>query len=143
MSEIIVRSAEPRDFKAVQEIQRAGGAALLTNGDVISLDHMADQVADPCGIFGVAESDGEIVGFIYGEKLTAPWSLASYFAVRPDFRGTDAYKKLGQWFVDESKKHGVQNVLLYADAGDERLVNFYKHFGFNAGGTYVEMIKEV
>jgi GNAT superfamily N-acetyltransferase len=140
---LIVRPAEPKDFKAVQVVQAQGGSALQTNGDVIEIADMEIQAANSNGIFGVAEQDGEIVGFIYGEKLVARWALASYFTVVPDFRGTDVYRKLGDWFVNRAKALGVKYVVLYADADNGRLIHFYQRFGFDAGGKYVEMIKEI
>ncbi|MDR1207646.1 MAG: GNAT family N-acetyltransferase [Rickettsiales bacterium] len=140
---ITIRRAESRDFKAVQEVQLSGGDALLTMNDAIPIPDMEIQASDPRGIFGVAESGGIVVGFIYGEKLTARWALASYFAVRPDFRGSDAWRKLAVYFADECKKHDVKYIVSYADSGNQKLINFYKHLGFDTGGTYIEMIKEI
>ncbi len=81
MSEIIIRSAQPKDFLDIQKVQLTGGDALLTNQDAIEIADMEMQVKSPNGIFGVAESDGKIIGFIYGEKLSARWALSSYFVV--------------------------------------------------------------
>ncbi|MDR1337583.1 MAG: GNAT family N-acetyltransferase [Rickettsiales bacterium] len=144
MSEsIIVRAAQQQDFQAVQVVQAQGGDALQTNGDVIEIADMEIQAASPNGIFGVAEADGKIVGFVYGEKLVARWAMASYFTVVPDFRGTDAYRRLGDWFMNQAKALGAKYVLLYADADNKRLIRFYEHFGFVQGGKYAEMVKEV
>jgi len=101
------------------------------------------HAAHPNGIFGVAEAYGQVVGFVYGEKLTGAWVLASYFATRPDYRGSDVHVKLGAWFIDQAKNRGAKHIFLYADADNKKLINYYNRFGFFAGGTYVEMIKEI
>ncbi|MCL2737434.1 MAG: GNAT family N-acetyltransferase [Alphaproteobacteria bacterium] len=146
MSEIIIRKAEPRDFEAVQEIQRAGRlfACLDPNCDsVIPINEMEEHSGSPNGLFGVAEVHDLVVGFIFGEKLVAAWVLASYFAVRPDYRGSEVFIKLGAWFVEEAKKRGAKHIFMYTDANNKKLINFYKRFDFRAGGDYVEMIKEI
>ncbi|MCL1902051.1 MAG: GNAT family N-acetyltransferase [Alphaproteobacteria bacterium] len=141
MSTIIVRLAEPRDFKAVQDIQVEG--ELLTGESPIAIIDMENKINDPRGVFGVAEIDNEIAGFIFGDKLTGRWSTVSYFVVSKKHRGTEVYKLLGEWFVDKVKEMGSKFVVMYADAENEKLVNFYKHFGFVAGGNYIEMIREI
>jgi len=104
---------------------------------------MQEHTASQNGIFGVAEVCGQVVGFIYGEKLVAAWVLASYFAVRPDYRGSEVFIKLGAWFVEEAKKCGGKHIFMYTDADNKKLINFYKRFGFLVGSDYVEMIKEI
>ena len=143
MSEIIVRRAGPKDFKAVQEIQTAGGVEMLTNGGPVEVADMELHIGDENGIFGIAEIDGEIVGFIYGEKLIDRWAFAHYFAVRPDYRGSEVFRRLGEYFIKQSKALGAKYIFGYADSHNERLIKFYKYFGFAAGGTYVELIKEI
>jgi len=143
MSEIIVRRATRQDFKAVQEIHLAGGIEMLTNGGPMEIADMELHIGDENGIFGVAEIEGEIVGFIYGEKLIDRWAFAHYFAVRPDYRGSTVFKHLGEYFIDQSKSRGAKYIFGYANSNNERLINFYKRFGFTAGGTYTELIKEI
>ena len=145
MSGITIRRAEPRDFAAVQELQRSTHLMLtsIQSGIAIPVEDMEMQISSPNGIFGIAQSGGEVVGFIYGEKLAARWALASYFAVRPDYQGSEVYKKLGEWFIAESRNRGVKYIVSYADSDNKRLINFYKRFGFAAGDTYVEMVKEI
>jgi ribosomal protein S18 acetylase RimI-like enzyme len=143
MSEIIIRLAQPKDFTAVQSVQLTGGDALLTNQDVIEIADMEIQTKSPNGIFGVAESGGKIIGFIYGEKLAARWALSSYFVVIPEYRGTSAAHDLGEWFIAQCKSRGAKYIVCYVDKDNQRLINFYQHFGFEAGETYVEMIKEI
>lgn len=143
MSEIIIRRAEQKDFLNIQKVQLTGGETLLTNEDAIEIADMELQVKSPNGIIGVAESDGEIIGFIYGEKLAARWALSSYFVVLPEFRGTSAAHDLGEWFISECKSRGAKYIVCYVDKDNKKLINFYQHFGFNLGETYVEMIKEI
>jgi GNAT superfamily N-acetyltransferase len=143
MSEIIIRKAEQKDFSAVQNVQLTGGEVLLTNQDAIEIVDMEMQASSPNGIFGVAESDGKIIGFIYGEKLVARWALSSYFVVIPEYRGTSAAHDLGEWFISECKSRGAKYIVCYVDKDNKKLINFYQHFGFESGGTYVEMIKEI
>lgn len=143
MSEIIVRGAQPKDFSAVQSVQLTGGDVLLTNQDVIEIADMEIQAKSQNGIFGVAESDGKIIGFIYGEKLVARWALSSYFVVIPEYRGTNAAHDLGEWFITECKLLGAKYIVCYVDKDNKKLINFYQHFGFESGENYVEMIKEI
>lgn len=143
MSEIIIRSAQPKDFLDIQKVQLTGGDALLTNEDAIEITDMEMQAKNPNGIVGVAESDGKIIGFIYGEKLAARWALSSYFVVLPEYRGTSAAHDLGEWFIAQCKARGAKYIVCYVDKDNQKLINFYQHFGFNAGETYVEMIKEI
>jgi len=144
MSEnIIIRKAEAKDFEAVQSVQLTGDTDVLTFGNVIAIADMRMLSSNPNGIFGVAETDGCIIGFIYGEKLAGCWAMASYFVVHPDYRGGVAHKKLGGWFIEQAKILGAKYVLLYAVAQNKKLINFYKRFGFTDGDEYVEMIKEI
>ena len=140
---IIIRKAEPKDFRAIQKIQLEGGDALLTCGEVIDIADMELQSKSDTGLFGVAEVNGEVIGFIYGEKMDGRWAIGHYFAVKKDFRGTDVYQKLGEWFINQARSMDAKFICLYAESGNDKLINFYKRFGFNAGGTYVEMIKEI
>lgn len=143
MSEITVRSSQPKDFSAVQSVQLTGGDALLTNQDAIEIADMEMQAKSQNGIFGVAESDGKIIGFIYGEKLAARWALSSYFVVLPEYRGTSAAHDLGEWFIAQCKLRGAKYIICYVDKDNKKLINFYQHFGFESGENYVEMIKEI
>lgn len=143
MSDATVRKAMLSDFKQIQFVQGTGGDAVQTNNDVIEIDDMKLQASNPNGIFGVAEHNGKIVGFIYGEKLCGRWAMASYFVVLPDFRGTTAYQKLGEWFIKCAQELGAKYVLLYADSDNKKLIRFYEHFGFSVGNDYTEMIKEI
>lgn len=140
---MIIRPATPNDFNQIQSVQMSGGDAVQTNGDVIEFADMELQASNPSGIFGVAEQDDKIIGFIYGEKLCGRWAMASYFVVAPEFRGGQAYKKLGEWFSNHAKELGAKYLFLYADSDNEKLIRFYEHFGFIAGGNYTEMIKEI
>ncbi|MDR0726755.1 MAG: GNAT family N-acetyltransferase [Rickettsiales bacterium] len=141
---VIVRKAKADDFESVQQIQKTGGDAVQTNGDVIEMVDMEIQASNPNGIFGVAELNGEIIGFIYGDKLAAHWAMSSYFVVKTEYRGTDAARKLGQWFIDECKSRGAKYVLCYVEKDNPKLINFYRRFGFDSGAIeYVEMIKEI
>lgn len=143
MSEIIVRPAKESDFKAIQDIQIAGGEALITNDEPIELIDMENGIKDKDVILAVAEEHEKIIGFIHGTIMNTRWAGAHYFAVLPDFRGTDAYKLLGQYFIDVSKEKGVKYIILYADSDNKKLQMFYNRFGFETGGTYTEMIKEI
>ena len=143
MSEIIIQAAKPSDFKAVQAVQLTGGEILLTNEDVIEIADMEMQAKNPNGIFGVAKVDEKVIGFIYGEKLAARWALSSYFVVLPEYRGTSAAHDLGEWFIAQCKARGAKYIVCYVDKDNKKLINFYQHFGFNVGETYVEMIKEI
>ncbi|MFA7188347.1 MAG: GNAT family N-acetyltransferase [Alphaproteobacteria bacterium] len=143
MSEIFIRRAEQKDFLNIQKVQLTGGETLLTNEDAIEIADMELQVKSSNGIIGVAESDGGIIGFIYGEKLAARWALSSYFVVLPEFRGTSAAHDLGEWFISECKSRGAKYIVCYVDKDNQKLINFYQYFGFESGGTYVEMIKEI
>jgi GNAT superfamily N-acetyltransferase len=141
--QIIIRPAISKDFKQVQSVQLSGGDTVISNGDAIEIEDMELQASNPNGIFGVAEQDGKIIGFIYGEKLCGRWAMASYFVVAPEYRGGEAYKKLGEWFANRAKRLGAKYLFLYADSDNEKLIKFYEHFGFVAGNNYIEMIKEI
>lgn len=140
---LVIRPAEPDDFEAVQRLQLAGGQTIMINGNATEIADMKLQSSNPNGIFGIAELNDEIVGFIYGEKLADRWAMVSYFSVRADVRGSQVYYKLGKWFESRAKALGTKYILIYVDTKNDRLMNFYKYFGFDAGGTYTEMIKKV
>lgn len=144
MSEIIIRKAEPKDFMAVQQVQLTGGLDVLTYGDAIEIVDMEMQASNPNGIFGVAEISGKIVGFIYGDKMAARWSTIHYFVISPEYRGTGVAQKLGEWCINELKARGTKYIICYAEKDNKKLINFYRHFGFDGGAIeYVEMIKEI
>ncbi|MCL2629321.1 MAG: GNAT family N-acetyltransferase [Alphaproteobacteria bacterium] len=141
---IIVRSAKPEDFKAVQEVQLTGGDDVLTYGAAIEIADMEMHAANPKAIFGVAEVDGQVIGFIYGEQLVARWAMFSYLVVKPKYRSMGVVRKLGEWSISLCKARGLKYLLCYVDKDRPKLINFYKHFGFEASpGEYVEMIKKL
>ncbi len=143
MSEIIIRQAEPRDFYSIQKIQISGGEALITNDAPIEIIDMENGIKDKNVIFIVAEKDNEVIGFIHGTIMNTRWAGAHYFAVHQDFRGTNTYSLLGNYFFNSLKEKGVKYIVLYADSDNKKLINFYKHFGFDEGKIYTEMIKEI
>ena len=141
MPDIIVRPACEKDFEKIHDLQRESN--VLAGGEVIAVDEMHEHVTHKNGIFLVAEAEDEIIGFIFGEKLVAAWVIGSYYAVRNDYRGTDAFRLLGREFLYRAKEIGGKHVFIYADAENRKLIDFYKRYGFGASGTYVEMIKEI
>ena len=140
-SNIIIRKAEPRDLGAIQELQIE--TELLILGRPVDTEEFLQAISGPPGFIGVAEVDGRVIGFIYGEKLVGNWVHAPFFAITKDFRGTNVYRQLGQWFLDHCKAIGAKKILAYADIDKPKLVNFYRRFGFVAGDTLVEMVKEI
>ena len=144
MSEIIVRPAREGDFEKVHDIERE--QKIFTkdeNEEVIDINEMRVHASHPNGIFLVAEDNGEVVGFIFGEKLAAAWVIASYFAVRQNYKGGDAWRLLGNAFLARAKELGGKHVFLYAEPENKKLIKFYERFGFENTGTFVEMIKEI
>lgn len=127
----------------VQDLTRESNVLNGYGDDVIDINEMREHSAHRNGIFLVACDGEEIVGFVFGEKLVAAWVLASYFVIRSDYKGTDAYIKLGRAFLDRAKELGGGHVFLYADAARSKLINFYERFGFVNTGTHVELIKEI
>ena len=127
----------PKDLPEIQKIQNISN--LVFDYGAITMA----EITEPNSVVGVAETDGKIVGFIVGEKIVSPWTLAHYFAIIPEYRGTSVFLRLGKWFIKESKNRGAKHILAYADKDNEKLLNFYKRFDFKTGGTYIEVTKEI
>ncbi|MDR0803802.1 MAG: GNAT family N-acetyltransferase [Rickettsiales bacterium] len=144
---MIIRNAQPKDFDAIKELQKIGVLTFGAGSDAeISFSDidLQNQIDAQRGIVLVAEQNNKIIAFVFGENFVNPtWAMGSYFTVHPDFRGTDVYKKIMDAFAARVKENGGKYLVLYADSQNPRLVNFYKRFGFVAGETFVEMIKEL
>jgi len=90
---------------------------------------------DPDGAL-VAESGGEIVGFMFGEVrsgefgLERPTGWLEYMAVDPERRGEAIGTRLAQKLMAHFEAKGVETVRTIVDEGTEDIEEFFRALGF-------------
>ncbi len=131
--------------------------------DVISLDHVGSKEAKPeywQGIFAhyvdsrrkdrlflVAESGGQVVGFIIGEirawEFGSPlcgWVFA--LTVSPDIRQKGIGKRIFDEISLRMKEAGVSTVRTMVDRDDRLTMSFFRSMGLRTG-SYIELEKQL
>lgn len=150
-----IRPANPSDLKAIQDLNHE-----LFKHDAEWISHLVmDWPYDPetgeayfKGLIDssdkfcfVAESDGEIIGYLAG-TISKPESyrtlkraeLENMF-VKPDHRGQGIGSKLVAEFKHWCQKRGVQKILVIASEPNASAIEFYKSAGFAPYSLELEM----
>lgn len=79
--------------------------------------------------FIVAESGGEIIGYIIGRQKNDQVKIIS-LAVKPDFRQKGIGKKLTNFLIHRFKKEGVKEISLNVRVKNKIGIAFYQKLGF-------------
>ena len=132
-TEIIIRPALPEDIETAVQIQEIIiQRAVLPNW--VKLIEV--QLAKPEGISLVAEKDGNVIGFFFGDIKHGDFGLehsgwVEMIGVTPKFMGEGVGRALAQAAMDRFRQAGVKEVYTAVswDAGD--MLAFFKNIGFD------------
>lgn len=82
-------------------------------------------------VFLVSFNDPEI----WGERDKTPSIYLHRIVTHPNFRGYGFVKHITNWALELSRNSGLQFVRMDTWANNEKLVSYYKGFGFADAGT--------
>ena len=113
-------------------------------------DEFEMAIQNSSGVFLVAETNGEIGGFIYAsgddkdKPLQKKWACLVYLVVAPELRGQKIATQLYDACVTSLKENGITHLYGWAHTeGDGAILSFMQKNGFTAGHTYQWMDKEL
>ena len=143
--DILIRNAEPTDWAAIAEFNRA--LAAETEDKELDWDTVAAGVRKVLGDMGkgryfIAESGGRIVGMT---MITYEWSdwrdgwiwwIQSVY-VQPDFRGAGVFARLYRHIRAQAAESGVRAVRLYVLESNTRARAIYARLGMRESGYRV------
>ena len=104
---------------------------------------LADLSSSSHSCLFVAESDGEVVGFLSGElREGSPafspktWTAVEDVYVRPDHRGSGIGRSLFEACQEWARKKGANGISLQVAADNTRARRFYKELNFRVVSVY-------
>ncbi|MEO5987858.1 MAG: GNAT family N-acetyltransferase [Candidatus Eisenbacteria bacterium] len=101
---------------------------------------------DP-GASHVAEMDGKVVGFMFGDLragefgIEEPSGWVERFGIDPDFRGKDLGRKLFEAVCAHFRVEGAKTVRTLVDGDDSKLTGFLGAIGFTRSSLQALEIK--
>ncbi len=101
---------------------------------------------DP-GASQVAEIDGKVVGFMFGDLragefgIEEPSGWVERFGIDPDYRGKDLGRKLFEAVCAHFRAEGAQTVRTLVDSNDTKLSGFLGAIGFTPSALQALEIK--
>jgi ribosomal protein S18 acetylase RimI-like enzyme len=108
-------------------------------------DWLAD-LADPDHAYRVAESGGELVGYVKlgPNKLPIEASgstiLLDQFYVATEHHGAGIARELMDWAIGEARRRGAKELYLTVFIENHRARRFYERYGFEPVGRYEFMV---
>jgi len=108
-------------------------------------DWRAD-LADPASGFRIAETDGDVVGYVKlgPNKLPVdtgrPAILLDQLYVAKEHHGAGIARELMDWAIDEARRRGAEELYLTVFIDNDRARRFYDRYGFEAVGRYDFMV---
>lgn len=106
------------------------------------------DLADPAYAFRVAETDGEIVGYVKLGPLEIPVDssrpalLLDQIYVDKQHHGAGIASALMEWALDAAARRGAEELYLTVFIDNHRARRFYDRYGFEAVGRYDFMVGE-
>lgn len=110
------------------------------DGEFISTEYFKENIDDD-ELFFVAEDEGKIVGYIFGEPMKSKMAYLSLLAVDKSRRGQGVGKLLLAKFEERCKELELNPILFYAPAFNENTIAFYNKRGYVQGKNYSSFIK--
>ena len=105
-----------------------------------------DEFSDPRYRFRIAESNGEVVGFVkLGPSELPVESDARAIEYRQiyvlkEHHGSGVAAALTDWAIDEARNQGFEELYLTVYVDNHRARRFYGRYGFEAVGRYYFMV---
>ena len=155
---ISYRRGGPEDAAAVERMFRTvfcdTFAHLYRSEDLdaflskFTLEGWEAELRDERYAFQLAESDGQVIGFV---KLgppelpvdgKRPWIELRQLYISNEWRGAGAARELMDWALTEAKARGGEELYLTVYTENWRARRFYEKYGFVEVGPYAFMVGE-
>jgi len=129
MSELIIRRGEEKDILAIEELEKQ---CFATPWSYESLKY--DIVENNRALYLVAETDGEIVGYVGIWKIVDEGHITNV-AVSPDHRRKHVASALLESLFRVTQRAGILRCTLEVRAGNMPAIKLYESFGFKEEGV--------
>jgi ribosomal protein S18 acetylase RimI-like enzyme len=142
MENALIRECTHKDIEAVLQLDIQWEQENIAHDFIsISREEFIANLEHFHTYFLVAESDGDIVGYVNGsvhfEKRVPvipaqePYLEIDNIYVKPGFRNRHIGGKLLEKLLEVAKYNGIQRVLVSSVSKDmEKILNFYRRYGF-------------
>jgi N-acetylglutamate synthase-like GNAT family acetyltransferase len=141
---MIIREFQENDRKAVKEI------FALYWTDPEFLEELSNELHENSPSFFVAEEGDEIVGIVGFKKLPEylkPYALTSnpveFYVIAVKYRRKGIGESLKQKLIEEARRHGFSEILLYSPHTHDESWNFHDTLGFERAGKVTPPEDEV
>lgn len=144
--QITIRNAAATDFDAIIELDRVGASGEKPAYWQGIFDRYVTAGRDGC-FFLIAETDGELIGFIVGEVRawefgSPPCGWVFALTVSPKFREMGVGKLMFIEMCQRLKDAGVSTVRTMVDREDKLTLSFFRSQGLRTG-PYIELEKPI
>lgn len=141
-----IRSFKLSDYRDVMKIW---SRTATKEREAKTLQMLVQQLACDRDLVVVAEHENEVVGAIMGTKQGSR-GFFYCLAVSPDFQSRGVGRKLVSELQERFYQKGAKKLLIMVDEGTEKLMEYYRHLGFNqtcsstlAKEVYCQMTPEI
>ena len=143
---LTIRNARPEDIDAIIALDDVGPKEEKPAYWRGVFDHYV-KGGKKDRLFLVAETGGEVVGFISGEVRawefgSPPCGWVFALAVSPELRGTGVGKRMFEEICRRLKAAGVSTVRTMVDRNFKMTLSFFRGQGLRTG-RYIELEKEI
>jgi predicted N-acetyltransferase YhbS len=104
------------------------------------------DIADPECAFRIAETGGQVVGYVKLAPVTIPVEtdrpaiLLEQMYVMKEHHGAGIAAALMDWAFEEARRRGAEEIYLTVFTDNPRARRFYERCGFEAVGRYAFMV---
>lgn len=127
MSDVIIKKMSEEHIPSLVELEKICFSVPWTENG------FAEELENDFARFFVAESNGEIAGYIGSHNILGEVYITNV-AVFPDYRGKGIAKKLIKKIVDLSYEEKADFVTLEVRKSNVSAINLYKNTGFETVG---------
>lgn len=152
MNSVKLKKASEEDFEVLYELgKNTPEFKVSASEEFMHPEEFRWSIADPNGVFLVADLDGKIIGFIYAsaaEDMSHPypekWVCLTYLVVNPAFRERGVATMLYDECAKRLKEMGLTHLYGLVNAeSDGAIVEFMKKQGFREGHKLIWMDKKI
>jgi ribosomal protein S18 acetylase RimI-like enzyme len=113
-----------------------------TNGKKLPLWWMQSFVKEK-QLFLVAEEKKQIIGFIFGERLTGNGLMVHLTAVNQKYQGKGIGNRLVKELEKEAKKRKAKFLFRYTEGSNKAMIHILEKQGHAKGKKYIEFLKDL
>jgi len=151
MLDLAIRKATKSDFPVLYKLGEETAEFRVSANEVfMDADEFSFGIVDPNSVFLVAETNNNIIGFIYASLLDHDKPLEKqsacliYIMVLPEFRGQGIARQLYLKCESCLKELGAQGIYAWANTeSDGAILKFMEKQGFAKGHKYIWMDKKL